>query len=85
MYIIIVLKLGEAHIWNSSNGGPREKYWYNKADLGYTVSSRSADSEHLWWKSLWPFPAKSDTYLLHDPANLLYFLVNRRKQGVPIG
>lgn len=86
MYIIIVLKFGEAHICNSSNGGPRGKYWHKfKADLGYTASSRSTVSEKLWWKSLRSFPAKPDTYLLHNPGNLLYFLVNRRKQGVPIG
>lgn len=86
MYIIIVLKFGEAHICNSSNGGPREDYWYKfKADLDYIVSSRSTVSENLGWKSLWSFPAKPDTYILHDPANLLYFLVNQRKQGVPIG
>lgn len=86
MYIIIVLKFGEAHICNSSNGGPRGEYWHKfKADLGYTASSRSTVSEKLWWKSLRPFPAKPDTYVLHNPANLLYFLVNRRKQDVPIG
>ena len=86
MYIIIVLKFAEAHICNFSNGGLREDYWHKfKADLDYTVSSRSTVSENLGWKSLWPFPAKPDTYILHDPANLLYLLVNQRKHGVPIG